>query len=72
MRLTPFSGEKAKIIKTLHAMFAEGVIAFYCGHGPYHIRFLPSVGVMQPQQFREVFEIMEVAFAKAAAGEGAK
>jgi 4-aminobutyrate aminotransferase-like enzyme len=72
MRLTPFAGDKAKIIKTLHAMFAEGVIAFYCGHGPYHIRFLPPVGVMQPQQFREVFEIMEGAFAKTAQSEGAK
>jgi 4-aminobutyrate aminotransferase-like enzyme len=66
MRLTPFGGEKAKVIKTLNAMFAEGVIAFYCGHGPHHVRFLPPVGVMQPQQFCEVFEIMEVAFAKAA------
>jgi len=72
MRLTPFGGEKAKVIKTLNAMFAEGVIAFYCGHGPYHIRFLPPVGVMQPQQFRDVFEIMETAFAKAAQNEGAK
>ena len=72
MRLTPFGGEKAKVIKTLNAMFGEGVIAFYCGHGPYHIRFLPPVGVMQPQQFRDVFEIMETAFAKAAQNEGAK
>jgi 4-aminobutyrate aminotransferase-like enzyme len=72
MRLTPFGGEKAKVIKVLNAMFAEGVIAFYCGHGPYHVRFLPPVGVMQPQQFKEVFEIMEVAFAKAAQNEGGK
>lgn len=71
MRLTPFGGEKAKVIKALNAMFAEGVIAFYCGHGPYHVRFLPPVGVMQPAQFKEVFEVMEAAFKKSEI-EGAK
>ena len=64
MRLTPFGGEKAMVTKALNVMFAEGVIAFYCGHGPYHIRFLPPIGVMQPQQFNDVFAIMEIAFAK--------
>ncbi|MCI0364118.1 MAG: aminotransferase class III-fold pyridoxal phosphate-dependent enzyme, partial [Phycisphaerales bacterium] len=72
MRLTPFAGDKSKIIKALHVMFNEGVIAFYCGHGPYHIRFLPPVGVMRPNHFDEVFRIMEIAFAKAAAAEGGK
>ncbi len=67
MRLTPFGGDKAMIIKALHTMFADGVIAFYCGHGPYHMRFLPPVGVMQPEQFDEVFEIVEAALAKTAA-----
>jgi 4-aminobutyrate aminotransferase-like enzyme len=67
MRLTPFGGQKAKITKTLDAMFHEGVIAFYCGHDPYHIRFLPPVGVMKPEQFGEVFAIMETAMAKVAA-----
>lgn len=66
MRLTPFAGEKAMILKALNVLFAEGVIAFYCGHGPYHIRFLPPVGVMQPEQFKDVFEIVERALAKTA------
>lgn len=72
MRLTPFAGDKATIIRALNIMFAEGVIAFYCGHGPYHIRFLPPIGVMQPQQFRDVFQIVESALAKAGQGEGEK
>ncbi len=59
MRLTPFGGDKAKVMKLLNVMFEEGVIAFYCGHGPYHLRFLPPVGVMKPEQFGEVFEIVE-------------
>ena len=66
MRFTPFGGEKAKITNALRIMFDEGVIAFYCGHGPYHIRFLPPVGVMEPQQFDDVFKIVESSFAKAA------
>jgi len=66
MRFTPFGGEKAKITNALRIMFDEGVIAFYCGHGPYHIRFLPPVGVMEPQQFDDVFKIVEISFAKAA------
>ena len=41
-------------------------IAFYCGHDPYHLRFLPPVGVMEPQQFGDVFKIVESSFAKAA------
>jgi 4-aminobutyrate aminotransferase-like enzyme len=66
MRLTPFGGDRPKIMNALHAMFEEGVIAFVCGHGPYHIRFLPPVGVMKPEQFHDVFEILERALARAA------
>lgn len=67
MRVTPFSGERGRILKALHAMFEHGVISFYCGHGPYHIRFLPPVGVMQPEHFGPVFEILEASLAEAAA-----
>lgn len=66
MRFTPFGGDKAMILKGLHAMFEAGVIAFYCGHGPFHIRFLAPVGVMAPEQFDDVFTIVERALDKAA------
>ena len=59
MRFTPFAGDRAAVQKALLTMFNEGVIAFYCGHGPYHVRFLPPIGVMQPAQFADVFEIVE-------------
>ena len=65
MRITPFGGDKSKIVSALHTMFQEGVIAFYCGHDPYHIRFLPPIGVMQPEQFDDVFTILESSLAKA-------
>ncbi|MCA9286828.1 MAG: aminotransferase class III-fold pyridoxal phosphate-dependent enzyme [Phycisphaerales bacterium] len=68
MRLTPFGGDKGMVTKALAAMFEEGVVAFYCGHGPFHVRFLPPVGVMEPDHFDEVFEITERAFARVAAG----
>jgi acetylornithine/N-succinyldiaminopimelate aminotransferase len=67
MRLTPFGGDKAKVNRLMHVLFEEGVVSFYCGHGPFHLRFLPPVGVMQPEQFEPVFEILERAMARVAA-----
>ena len=66
MRLSPFGGSREKIGKLLGNLFEDGVIAFSCGHGPYHLRFLPPVGVMKPEQFGPVFEIMEKSFARTA------
>ena len=65
-RMTPFGGRREAMVKLLNVMFEEGVIAFYCGHGPYHVRFLPPVGVMEPQHFEPVFEIIERAMARVA------
>ena len=58
-RITPFAGDRARIMTCLNHLFDEGVIAFLCGHGPHHIRLLPPVGVMEPEQFGPVFEILE-------------
>lgn len=66
MRLTPFAGEKTKINTLIHTLFEEGVICFSCGHGPYHLRFLAPFGVMQPEQFDSVFEILERGLARVA------
>lgn len=63
MRLTPFGGAKQPILDLLHTMFADGVIAFYCGHGPYHLRFLPPVGVMEADDLDAVFAILESSMA---------
>ncbi|MEM7228191.1 MAG: aminotransferase class III-fold pyridoxal phosphate-dependent enzyme [Planctomycetota bacterium] len=66
MRLTPFAGEKVKVVRAVKAMFEEGVIAFFCGHGPYHLRFLAPVGVMEPAQFEPIFACVERGLARAA------
>jgi 4-aminobutyrate aminotransferase-like enzyme len=66
MRMTPFGGDKDRIMKLLHRLFDDGVIAFYCGHDPYHLRLLPPVGVMEPDHFGPVFAIFEKSFAAVA------
>jgi 4-aminobutyrate aminotransferase-like enzyme len=68
MRFTPFGGEKAKVGKLTKVMFDEGVIGFFNGHGPFHIRFLPPLGCMKIEDWGPAFEIIERAMAKVAAG----
>ena len=65
-RFTPFGGDKDRIMKFLQNLFEDGVMAFYCGHGPFHVRMLPPVGVMQPEQWGPVFEIVERSLARTA------
>ncbi len=64
MRLTPLGGKKDALTALLKIMFEEGVIALTCGHGPYHLRLLPPFGVMEPEQFKPVFAIIERALEK--------
>ncbi len=61
MRLTPYGGRLDAIKPLLHRLYANGVVAFYCGHGPYHLRFLPPVGAMQPADITEVMGLLEQA-----------
>ncbi len=64
MRFSPFGGQKDPILKLCRVLYDEGVISFYCGHGPYHVRMLPPLGVMPESQWPEVFAIIERAMAK--------
>lgn len=66
MRFTPFGGDKDKVNKACKAMFDEGVIVFYCGHGPYHVRMLPPLPVMREEDWPRVFECVERGLAKVA------
>ncbi len=59
MRLTPFGGEKAAIVALVHRFFENGVLSFFCGHGPFHLRFLPPVGTLSLEQLDEVMDIIE-------------
>ncbi len=72
MRFTPFGGKKEAIGKLCHMLFEEGIIAFYCGHGPFHVRFLPPLGVMELETWDRAFEIIESAMARTASAMGTK
>lgn len=64
MRFTPFGGQKDPILKLCRVLYDEGVICFYCGHGPFHVRMLPPLGAMPESQWPAVFQIVERAMAK--------
>ncbi len=66
MRMTPFGGDKNKIMAASKACFEEGVILFWCGHGPYHVRMLPPVPVLKDEHWPKIFECIERAFARVA------
>lgn len=66
MRLTPFGGDKERINALLKNLYEDGVITLGCGHGPYHLRFLPPIGVFEPEHFDPVFEILERSLARTA------
>jgi 4-aminobutyrate aminotransferase-like enzyme len=68
MRFTPFGGDKAKVGKVCRIAYDEGVICFYCGHGPFHVRMLPPLPVMKMEDWPRVFACIERAMVKVAAG----
>lgn len=68
MRFTPFGGDKDKVNKACKSLYDEHVIAFYCGHGPYHVRMLPPLGVMDERDWPRVFECVRRGLARAAQG----
>lgn len=66
MRFTPFAGDKNMIMKTCKALYDEGVVTLYCGHGPFHVRMLPPLGVMSEDIWPRAFRIVERALEKVA------
>jgi 4-aminobutyrate aminotransferase-like enzyme len=65
MRITPFGGKKEPINKACRTCFDEGLVLFYCGHSPYHLRMLPPLGIMREQDWPSVFACLERGLAKA-------
>jgi hypothetical protein len=41
-------------------------VLFWCGHGPYHLRMLPPLGVMKLEDWPRVFACIEKGLAKVA------
>lgn len=67
MRFTPFGGDKAKVMQACKTCFEEGVVLFYCGHGPYHVRMLPPMPVMKEEYWPKIFACIERGLAKVTA-----
>ena len=40
-------------------LFDLGLVAFYCGHGPYLIRMLPPFGAMLEEDVDQVCSLIE-------------
>ncbi len=57
----PFQGTMEDVKAVLTRLYQLGVIAFYCGHGPYLVRFLPPLGVMTHQDVDGVCRVVEQA-----------
>ena len=58
MRLTPYAGEATRVKGLLMRLLDAGVMAFTCGHGPYHLRFLPPVGVLEEADVVAVMDVV--------------
>ncbi len=66
VRLTPFGGKKDPVMKLCRQCFDDGLIVFYCGHGPYHLRMLPPLGVFKEDQWTTAFALLEKSLAAVA------
>lgn len=55
----PEEGTMDQVKSLLTRLYDRGVVAFYCGHGPYLVRMLPPFGVMTEPQIDEVCTILE-------------
>ncbi len=55
----PFDGKQETVKQLLHALFEAGVVAFYCGHGPFLIRMLPPLMIMEEREIDAVLGILE-------------
>ena len=54
----PLDGKLDSVKKLLFKLFDHGVVAFYCGHGPYLLRMLPPLMAMETKHIDEVCEII--------------
>jgi 4-aminobutyrate aminotransferase-like enzyme len=64
----PFQGKMDEVKAVLMKLFDLGVVAFYCGHGPYLVRLLPPLGAMSEKDVDQVCAIIETALQEVAKG----
>lgn len=54
----PLDGKLESVKAVLMKLFDLGLVAFYCGHGPYLVRLLPPLMVMEPQDVDAVCALL--------------
>jgi 4-aminobutyrate aminotransferase-like enzyme len=54
----PYAGKMDEVKGLLMKLFDKGVVAFYCGHGPYFVRMLPPLGAMTEKDVDEVLRLI--------------
>lgn len=64
--VTLFDGTMPILKQFLFEAFEQGLIMFYCGHGPYKVRMLLPAPVLSNEQFSQAMEIFERALLKVA------
>jgi acetylornithine/N-succinyldiaminopimelate aminotransferase len=57
----PFGGTMDDVKAVLMKLFDMGLVAFYCGHGPYFIRTLAPLGAMTQTDVNDICGIIEKA-----------
>jgi 4-aminobutyrate aminotransferase-like enzyme len=58
IEFVPHSSSLDDVKKVLFKLYDLGVVAFYCGHGPYLVRMLPPLGVMTEAQIDEAVRLI--------------
>jgi len=56
--VTPFSGDRAKVIDLMKHMFHKGLIAFGCGKDPFRLRFLVPA-IMESRDIATAMRLIE-------------
>lgn len=68
---SPLDGKAESVKKVLFELFDQGVVAFTAGHGPYFVRMLPPMMVMDNGQIEAVCALIEKALLAVAQRGGA-
>lgn len=52
-------GSKEVTMQLLNKLIENGLVSFFCGHGPYFVRFLPPIPVLKQSHIKEAIKILE-------------
>lgn len=53
------NGSKEETMQIINKLIENGLIGFFCGHGPYFVRFLPPIPILKQNHIKEAIQILE-------------